>query len=74
MKNNYLFDLDSVEGMKRVSGVSGLKEAREVANEQDGEVFLPGLRGLMRHKYGDLILLCSVVAGFAVLMVVSTLL
>jgi hypothetical protein len=56
--------------MQRVSGVSGLKEAREVGNEQGGDI-LPCLKLLMRHRYGDLILLCTVVAAFAVLLVVS---
>ncbi len=57
--------------MQRVSGISGLKDVKEVAGMLDEDRFLPCLKLLMRHKYGDLILLCTVMAAFALLLAVS---
>jgi hypothetical protein len=59
--------------MPRVSGVSGSMGERGVVDELGGERFVSCLRVLMRNKYGDLILLCTVMAAFAALLVVSTL-
>lgn len=59
--------------MQKVSGILGLKEESEVGGALGGEGFVPCLKQLMKHKYGDLILLCTVVAAFVVLLVVSAL-
>lgn len=57
--------------MQGVSGVLSLKEAWEVGDEFDEDGFLPCLKWLLRHRYSDLILLCSVVAAFVILLAVS---
>jgi hypothetical protein len=67
MKINYLADNDALNLMKRVSGVSNV--------EQEGKNNLPRLyiNKLIKNKYYDIILLCSVAAAFGTLLMVSLL-
>ncbi len=62
--------------MQRMSGVSGLtvreiKEITEIADKGDVDTALSSLEGLLRYKYSDLILLCSVAAAFVILLALS---
>jgi len=54
--------------MQRVSGFSG-KDA--VDGDEGIECMLSRLKGLMRSKYGDVILLCSVTLAFGMLLALS---
>jgi len=42
-------------------------------DDKDANVILSGLKRLMHHKYGDVILLFSVIAAFGMLLAVSAL-
>ena len=54
--------------MQRVSGVSG----QDMVDGDEGtNCMLSRLKGLMRSKYGDVILLCSVTVAFGMLLVLS---
>jgi hypothetical protein len=67
MKINYLADNDALTLMKRVSGVSN--------GEHGGKNNLLRLyiNKLIKNKYYDIILLCSVAAAFGTLLMVSLL-
>jgi hypothetical protein len=54
--------------MQRVSGVSGQDM---VDGDEGAKCMLSRLKGLMRSKYGDVILLCSVTLAFGMLLVLS---
>jgi hypothetical protein len=57
--------------MQRVSGVTGM-ESGDIDTESTNMV-LKGVKKLMRHKYGDVFLLCSVAAAFGTLLIISAL-
>ncbi len=54
-----------------MNGVYGFKgrESGEMNERQNAVV--GGVRKLMRHKYGDVFLLCSVAVAFGMLLIVS---
>ena len=54
--------------MQRVSGVSGQDM---VDGDEGANCMLSRLKGLMRSKYGDVILLCSVTIAFGMLLALS---
>jgi hypothetical protein len=57
--------------MQRVSGVSGMGSGGiSIASTK---TILEGIKKLMKHKYGDVFLLCSVAAAFGTLLIVSAL-
>jgi hypothetical protein len=57
--------------MQRVSGVAGMGSGG-IGNASTKTV-LEGIKRLMKHKYGDVFLLCSVAAAFGTLLIVSAL-
>lgn len=42
-------------------------------NGESTKMILEGIKKLMKHKYGDVFLLCSVAAAFGTLLIVSAL-
>jgi hypothetical protein len=54
--------------MPRVRGVSGKGMAHECG---ETDCVLAGLKALMHSKYGDLILLCSIMLAFLVMLALS---
>jgi len=54
--------------MQRVSGVS--EQIREEGDEYANSI-LSDLKGLMHNKYSDIILLCSVIVAFGILLAAS---
>jgi len=42
-------------------------------NSESMRMVLEGVKKLMKHKYGDVFLLCSVAAAFGTLLIVSAL-
>ncbi len=57
--------------MQRVSGVAGM--GRGGIGVVSTKTILEGIKKLMKHKYGDVFLLCSVAAAFGTLLIVSAL-
>jgi len=57
--------------MQRVSGVAGMGSGG--INSESMRMVLEGVKKLMKHKYGDVFLLCSVAAAFGTLLIVSAL-
>jgi hypothetical protein len=57
--------------MQRVSGVAGMGSGG--INIGSTRMILEGVKRLMKHKYGDVFLLCSVAAAFGTLLIVSAL-
>ena len=54
--------------MQRASGVS--EQSREKRDEYTNGI-LSDLKGLMHNKYSDIILLCSVIVAFGILLAAS---
>ncbi len=54
--------------MQKMSGVMG--QSLDGGCEET-ECILSGLRGLMQNKHGDIILLCSVIVAFGMLLAAS---
>jgi hypothetical protein len=71
VKNSYLNTAVELQLMSGVSLVSG-KESGDM-NISNASELISGLRKLMKHKYSDLFLLCSVAVAFGTLLVVSAL-
>ncbi len=57
--------------MHRVSGVTGM--GRGDVNSEGMNMIMEGIKKLMKHKYSDVFLLCSVAAAFGTLLIVSAL-
>jgi hypothetical protein len=57
--------------MQRVSGVAGMGSGG--IGIASTKTVLEGIKRLMKHKYGDVFLLCSVAAAFGTLLIVSAL-
>jgi len=57
--------------MQRVSGVAGMGSGN--INIESTNAILMGIKRLMKHKYGDVFLLCSVAAAFGTLLIISAL-
>ncbi len=57
--------------MHRVSGVAGMGSGG--INSEGVNMILIGIKKLMKHKYGDVFLLCSVAVVFGTLLIVSAL-
>lgn len=57
--------------MQRVSGVAGMGSGGICIVST--KTILEGIKKLMKHKYGDVFLLCSVAAAFGSLLIVSAL-
>lgn len=57
--------------MHRVSGVTGMGSGG--INNEGMSMILVGIKKLMKHKYSDVFLLCSVAAAFGTLLIVSAL-
>jgi hypothetical protein len=57
--------------MQRVSGIAGMGSGSIDKESRNGIV--AGIKKLMRHKYGDIFLLCSVAAAFGTLLIISAL-
>ncbi|HSD58662.1 MAG TPA: hypothetical protein VLB04_10805 [Methanotrichaceae archaeon] len=57
--------------MQRASGVAGMGSGG--INIESTKTILEGIKKLMKHKYGDVFLLCSVAAAFGTLLIVSAL-
>lgn len=71
MKNTYLNDVDEVKFMQRRCGVSGLVKESECTNEGAGMIWTC-IRRVTESKYSDILLICSVAAGFGALLIVSS--
>jgi hypothetical protein len=67
MKINYLAVNDALKYMKRVSGVSNIEQ------ESKNNLLRLYINKLIKNKYYDIILLCSVAAAFGTLLMVSLL-
>jgi hypothetical protein len=67
MKINYLALNDALKYMNRVSGVSNVENARK------NNLLRLYINKLIKNKYYDIILLCSVAAAFGTLLMVSLL-
>ncbi len=57
--------------MHRVSGVAGMGSGE--INSEGVNMILIGIKKLMKHKYSDVFLLCSVAVAFGTLLIVSAL-
>ncbi len=57
--------------MQRVSGVAGTGSGSVDAESKNA--VLKGIKKLLRHKYGDVFLICSVAAAFGTLLIISAL-
>ena len=67
MKINYLAVNDTLKYMNRVSGVSNLEHAGK------NNLLKLYMNKLIKNKYYDIILLCSVAAAYGTLLMVSLL-
>ncbi len=57
--------------MHRVSGVTGM--GRGGVSSEGMKMITEGIKKVMKHKYSDVFLLCSVAAAFGTLLIVSAL-
>lgn len=57
--------------MQRVSGVMGMESG--VVGIKRENMIIGAINKIMRHKYGDVFLLCSVAAAFGTLLIISAL-
>jgi hypothetical protein len=57
--------------MQRVSGVAGMGSVG--IDNESRNIIMGGIKKLMKHKYGDVFLLCSVAAAFGTLLIISAL-
>jgi hypothetical protein len=57
--------------MQRASEVAGMGSGN--INIESTNMVLKGFKRLMKHKYGDVFLLCSVAAAFGTLLIISAL-
>jgi hypothetical protein len=67
MKINYLAENDALKYMNRASGVSNMEQ------ESKNNWLRLYINKLIKNKYYDIILLCSVAAAFGTLLMVSLL-